>query len=171
MFGLRSTDRLPRMNWVNEPKEVTFQSHETQSEAEDSAMTRSTVLTTEQIELSGSASGIETATLATQLVAEPSGALAVEDEENEFFENDDDFESEDDEDYEDDEWDDEESEESDEDSDDEGSEDDESDDLEEESEWEEVGDDDDGWVDDDDDEEEEDWGDEEEEEEGDEDWE
>ena len=162
MFGLRSADRLPRMSWVNEPMETTAtsSSSEAQSEAEDSAMIHTSVLTTAQ-----ATSGSAMATLEEAVELVP-GVQAVEDEENPDFldEDGDDAYDDDEDDFDDGEWDDDDEEESDDDESDE-----ESDDLEEESEWEEVDDDDDGWVDDDDEEEEEDdWGNEEEGE--DEDW-
>ncbi|MEM8733733.1 MAG: SMC-Scp complex subunit ScpB [Planctomycetota bacterium] len=169
MFGLRSVDRLPRMAWVNEPQfEHAVVIEERQSEAEDSAMTRT--LPTQVDELGLGVVAGETlasdADSATALATKGSGAKAVDDDDDGWIDEDDeDFgDDEDDDDFDDDEWADEEDEDDGEDDDDDnGAEDDE-----EESEWQEVGDDDDGWVEEDDEEEEDDdW----EEEEGeDEDW-
>lgn len=149
MFGLRSVDRLPRMAWVNEPQfEHAVVIEERQSEAEDSAMTRTLPTQVDEFGL-GVVAGeaLESdADATTALAIKGTGAKAVDDDDDGWIDEDDDFGDDDDEDVDDDEWADDED---DEEEDDVG-------DDEEENEWQEVGDDDDGWVDEDDEEEEDD---------------
>jgi segregation and condensation protein B len=171
MFGLRSADRLPRKEWVNQlaPNNVTStQEHAAQLEVKESTMKR-TVL--------------PSALLADEIVDDRLRSLNLsvidlakkdEDEEEEFLDDDED-EDEDDEEDDFDDW-----EEDDEDVEDEAEEEEELDEEEEGEEWEEVDDeeedeleeedseeDDEEWDDDEDD----DWDDDEEEEEEEEDWE
>lgn len=179
MFGLRSTDRLPRMSWVNEPIETSIivSPSEPQSEAEDSAMTHTTILSDLEMDgselQSGNGATLSAGTTAVLDATANQEVRAVDDDEDEdFYDEDYDDDEEDDEedefgdedfgDDDDEDWDDDES---DDESDDDDDDEDDSDDIEEGSEWEEVDDDDDGWVDEDDDEEEDDW-----EEESEEDW-
>ncbi|MCR9291777.1 MAG: SMC-Scp complex subunit ScpB [bacterium] len=169
MFGLRSVDRLPRMSWVNEPvlhSSITLDLASTQSEAEDSAMTHSTVADTTEKQAVTDLANTVLLSEASELgdLAPNTKPLRLEDDDEDYFDDEED-EDYDDEDYDDEgddaeeeEWDDEESEEGED-------EEEEDDDIEEGGEWEEVDDDDDGWVDDDEEEEEDDeeeddaWGD------------
>ncbi len=151
MFGLRSADRLPRREWVNELQ-----------------------LALISPEIAGSDSGAKESTVTQSFSAvsyiedqvddmdlpQDQQVVAIDDDEDEYLEEE--FDDDDEDFDDDDEWDDEDEDEDDD-------EDDEvDDDLEEESEWEEVSDDDDGWDDDDedddddDDEEDDDWEEEEE---------
>jgi segregation and condensation protein B len=135
MFGLRSADRLPRREWVNE-LQLTLISPQiagSDSGAKESTVTKSfsAVLHEDQLD--------------EMDLPQNQPVVAIdEDEDEEYF--DEEFDDEDD--FEDDEdW---------EDEDEEDDEDDEEDDLEGEGEWEEVSDDDEGWDEDDEDEEEDD---------------
>ncbi|GAB5403158.1 MAG: hypothetical protein Aurels2KO_13890 [Aureliella sp.] len=142
IFGLRSADRLPRIDWVNAPvADLASQSQEDNgSERKESSMNMT--LSSDSVE-----DVLPDGELATTLV-EPKGAI----EDDDFFEDDDFDDGEDDDDDDDDDWDDD-----DDDDEEDGVEDDDT------GGWQEVSDDDDGWEDDDDDEEDDDdgWDDEE----------
>ena len=154
MFGLRSADRLPRREWVNE---VQLSLTSSESQSSDSDAKESVVAASLATEEFLSEEDTEQKVLPGQAELEASStAVAVDEDEDDFYEDDDDEE----EDYEDEEEDDgfdswEDDGETDDDEDDTDDDDDEEDD-DEEQEWEEVDDDDDGWDDDDDDEEEDD---------------
>lgn len=166
IFGLRSTERLPRIGWVNE-LQMNLSSPEltaTESEVEESPVIKSLAAT----------ALLEDELVPDRLLPGQSNVqAAVDDDDDDYYDDvdsdDDDDDVDVDDDDDDDEWDD------DEDDEDEADEDvdEESEDLEEETEWKEVDDDDDGWEaddddeEDDDDDEEDDWGDDDEE---DEDW-
>ncbi len=144
IFGLRSADRLPRIDWVNEPQLKLSSTDPVgiDSGAKESAVNKSITATAILQEAS-----ITTATQPTD-AAVPSQhnvPVAVDDDDDDWddeedFDDDDDDVSDDYDDEESDDWDDD---------------DEEDDDVEDEDtgEWQEVGDDDDGWEDDDDDEE------------------
>lgn len=143
MFGLRSADRLPRIDWVNAPlASLTSSSEENGSEGKESSMN----MTLATSDATGEIPEDETA------VATDPAKAAIDDEEDDYYDDfdDDDDDDEDDAESDDDDWDDE---------------DDDDDDLDDDGGgWEEVADDDDGWGDDDDeedddDDDEDDWGD------------
>ncbi len=178
MFGLRSADRLPRIDWVNEL------SSQQQLAGSDSEVKESTVKTSFSATalIEADAFKVDPATPVEQTLLQeqsyrPASAIDDEDEDEDFDDDDDDFEDDVDDDDDDDDWDDDddevEGEEDEDEVDDDIKEDDaEEDDDTEESEWEEVDDDgDEEWddEDDEDDDDEDDW-DEDDEEEEEEDW-
>lgn len=136
MFGLRSTDRLPRKEWVNELQmalsspEIAASDSDVKESQVNHGFTATSVLEEELTE-------------STIPAEDQPVTSSIEDDDDEFFEESDDEWDDDDDDDEDDfddddedNWDDDDEEED--------------DDLEEENEWEEVDDDDDGWSEDDD---------------------
>ncbi len=155
MFGLRSADRLPRIDWVNAP----LANAEAQPLPDSSERKES--------EMSLTLSSLDTVTHPEDEQLQDGvadGAVAIdEDDDEDFFEEFDDDEDDDD----DDDWSDDDD---DEDSDDDEDEDDVDDEDDEDGGWEEVDDDDDGWQDDDDDDDEDDDWDEEDDDDDDDEW-
>lgn len=134
IFGLRSADRLPRIDWVNAPiSSLITPSEDNGSERKESSMKIS--LTSESAE--------DVLNEAATALVEP-GATAIEDDD--FFEDDFDDGEDDDDDIDDDDEDTDAGKDTDDDDDDDEDDDEEDDDT---GGWQEVSDDDDGWDDDD----------------------
>lgn len=147
-FGLRSADRLPRIDWVNAPLAPEASPHAVDNGSERKESSMNMTFSTTELEDHPASEELDPAQTVT---------AAIDDDDDEFFDDDDEFEDEDD-DGEDDAWDDDDDDDEDDDevAGDKDEEDDDDDEEEEEEEgdggWVEVKDDDDDDWDDDDDE-------------------